>query len=217
MNTSIEHALFKEAKMIAEAYFETFNNLGRWGFRPIGEGHEDIRINRKLVWIKKLQEGLTELERHQPDFVNLGGDEMIARPEFRFAGQAPAFLPTLRIPGLLHEYVSTIQDAQTEIHQKAAKAQAGLEAKGFMVEGEFVKVAEKRKDNSVTSDNYNKMVPNWDFLEVTDRPVEYLVNVVWELKDGKDVQVDGTRLRIPQYQPWGDVRFRARQMRTKTF
>ncbi|CAD6442053.1 6a5981d8-c4dc-4210-a4e4-fb5cfb21ce98 [Sclerotinia trifoliorum] len=197
MNTSIEDAVTKEAEKIVEAYLKAFNHLGRWGFRPKGEGHEDIRINGILIWIKKLQEGLTDLERDQPGFVNLGNDEMIERPQYCFAGQAPYFLSDLNDSELLHKHVSNIRHAQTEIIQKAARAQAGLEEKGFMVQGEFIKVAEKRKNNCITSGDYIEMVPDWDFLEVIDRCVVDLINVVWELKDGKPVQVNETGLRVP--------------------
>ncbi|KAF7863815.1 hypothetical protein EAF04_006780 [Stromatinia cepivora] len=215
-NTSLEHALNKEATIIADAYFETFNNLRRWGLGPTGEGHEDIRINGKLVWIKKLQEGLTELERHQPDFVDLGSDETIVRPEFRFAGQATAFLCALGIPGLLDDHVSDIQDAKTEIQQKTAQAQVALEAKGFMVEGEFVKVADRRKNDSIMSEDYKAMVPDWDFLEVTDQPIEDLVTVVWKLKDGEPVQVSETKLgEVRQDQPWSNIKLRSRRRGAK--
>ncbi|APA09597.1 predicted protein [Sclerotinia sclerotiorum 1980 UF-70] len=195
--TSIKRAFNKEAEMITKAYFEAFDNLGRWGLRPKGEGHEDIRISGRVCWIRRLQEGLTDAERNQPGFVKLGSNQTVPRPEFRFGGQAPAFLPRIGTSKRRHEYLSNIRNAQTKIYYKAAKAQADLEAKGFMALGEFIKVTEKKKEKRIKSDDYIEMVPNWDFLKVTDRPVVDLVNIVWEWKGGNFVQVEGMGVRVP--------------------
>ncbi|KAF7902898.1 hypothetical protein EAF00_002800 [Botryotinia globosa] len=184
LRVPIWKALYHEGEIISSAFLETFDNLGRLGFRIRGGQHKDVRVKGTIVWIKRLADEIPGVEAYFPWRASLDSlSDEIVKPKYLFGGQ-------MCIGSVLEdqpECVDIIRQNVFKIKGNADAALKFLEERGFMIEGEFLgSVSESYNDAQV--DRHR-----WGFLQGNEvgQSEEDDSIVVWNGKNGKAVKVEG--------------------------
>ncbi|TGO36558.1 hypothetical protein BHYA_0121g00190 [Botrytis hyacinthi] len=88
LRVPIWKALYHEGQKISNAFLETFDNLGRLGFRIRGRQHKDVRVKGMIVWIKRLADEIPGVEDYFPWRASLDSlSDEIVKPKYVLGGQ----------------------------------------------------------------------------------------------------------------------------------
>ncbi|KAM0170996.1 hypothetical protein ACHAPF_008563 [Botrytis cinerea] len=177
-------AMYHEGQTISNTFLETFENLGRLGFKLKGKNHEQIRVKGAIVWVKRLADEIPGTEVYLPWRASLDNlaDE-IAKPKCIFGGQ-------ISIASVLQdrpECAEIIRRNVVDIMEKTDAAGKFLEERGFLIEGQILGWASASYGDVQTERHL------WGFLQgsgVVKSGDDGLVEVR-NFKNGKKVQVMG--------------------------
>ncbi|TEY35760.1 hypothetical protein BOTCAL_0582g00090 [Botryotinia calthae] len=177
-------AMYHEGQKISSAFLETFENLGRLGYKLKGGHHEDIRAKGTVVWIKRLADEIPGTEDYFPWRASLDNlSDEIAKPKCIFGGRMSIASAMEDRP----ECVEIMRRNVVDIKEKTDAAGKFLEERGFMIEGQILGWA---------SASYGDLQAErhlWGFLrgnEVGKSGDDGLVEV-HNFKNGKTVRVMG--------------------------
>lgn len=182
-------ALYHEGQKISNAFLETFDHLGRLGFRIRGGQYKDVRIKGTIVWIERLADEIPGFEDYFPWRPSLDSlSDEIVKPKYLFGGRMVLASVLEDRP----ECREIIRQNVFNIKEKIDAARKFLEERGFMIEGEFLGlVSEPHGDAQVDKHQ-------WGFLqgkEVGQAKGDDSI-IVWNGKNGKNgkvVKVEGVR------------------------
>lgn len=159
------------ASNICDKYFRIFKNLDHWGFkiRGIGHGHEYIRMQGMIWWIKDAHWTLMDSQSVR---------RQMRRSEIVFGGHKLCATGLESDSGEHFRCAQNMRLRTNEIMQATNAARKDLEKEGFMIEGEIFRLIGHESERY---GSYPSTGPDWRFLDGGH------VEIIWELKDGQAV------------------------------